>query len=67
LNHAFQVGRDVRNVAVGDLVVPALSGQGTWQRDAVYDSGKVFRIDPDLPIEAAATLQVREYTVLIKP
>jgi len=57
-----EIGANVQNIAVGDHVVPAYSGQGTWQEVAVYESNKVFRIDKEIPIDTAATLQVNPPT-----
>uniref|UniRef100_A0A7I4Y8A2 Enoyl-[acyl-carrier-protein] reductase, mitochondrial n=1 Tax=Haemonchus contortus TaxID=6289 RepID=A0A7I4Y8A2_HAECO len=57
-----KVGEGVKNVHVGDHVLPANDGLGTWRSHGHYKESEVFLIDKDLPIEASATLQINPPT-----
>ncbi|KAI1726711.1 zinc-binding dehydrogenase domain-containing protein [Ditylenchus destructor] len=57
-----KVGSNVNNLNVGDLVIPARSGLGTWSTHGLYECGNVFPIDKDLSPVDAATLQVNPST-----
>jgi len=58
------VGAGVRNLAVGDLVIPRLPAWGTWRTHAVSPADKLMRVPPGLPAVAAATLAVNPCTAL---
>lgn len=52
------VGSSVRSLQVGQWVIPALPGFGTWRKYAICDEEDVDPIDQDVPIELAATISV---------
>ena len=49
-------GSKVQRLKVGDRVIPAASGNGTWRTYGVYDEEKWGKVDSDLALEDAATL-----------
>lgn len=57
-----KVGNGVKNVRVGDHVLPAKAGLGIWRTDGHHKEADVFPIDNTLPLEASATLQVNPPT-----
>lgn len=58
----FQVGRGVKNLKVGDLVIPAQSGLGTWRTHGIHKGVDLFPIDKDLHRDTAAMFQVNPPT-----
>ncbi|CAJ0952062.1 unnamed protein product, partial [Mesorhabditis belari] len=56
------IGTEVRSLKVGDHVIPAKSGLGTWCSDAYLSELDVFKIDASLPSTSKATLQVNPPT-----
>ncbi|CAJ0586806.1 unnamed protein product, partial [Mesorhabditis spiculigera] len=56
------IGSAVKTVKVGDHVIPAKSGLGTWRSDAILGETHVFKIDASLAPEYKATLQVNPPT-----
>ncbi|KJH41729.1 GroES-like protein [Dictyocaulus viviparus] len=57
-----KVGIGVKNLCVGDHVIPAKSGQGTWRSDSHHKEDDLFRIDNTLSTEASCCLQVNPPT-----
>ncbi|CAD5117286.1 unnamed protein product [Dimorphilus gyrociliatus] len=51
-----------QNLKVGDWVIPALAGSGTWRSHAVFNEKDAIKIDNSLPLESAATLSVNPCT-----
>lgn len=49
---------------VGDRVIPASSGFGTWRTEALAHGDAVLPVAKDIPIEAAATISVNPCTAL---
>ncbi len=47
----LEVGSNVKNVAVGDWVIPVKSGFGTWQTHAVASSSDVLKVPSDIKAE----------------
>lgn len=58
----FQIGRGVKDLKIGDLVVPARSGLGTWRTYGIHRHDDLFPIDKDLERNTAAMLQVNPST-----
>lgn len=57
-----EVGEGVRNLKVGDLVLPRESAWGTWRTFAVCDAKELLTIADDLDIVTAATMSVNPCT-----
>uniref|UniRef100_A0A7G3B8L3 Putative zn2+-binding dehydrogenase nuclear receptor binding factor-1 n=1 Tax=Lutzomyia longipalpis TaxID=7200 RepID=A0A7G3B8L3_LUTLO len=57
-----KIGSAVRDLAVGDLVVPFRSGLGTWRSHGIFSASDWFRIPPSMDTVAAATLTVNPPT-----
>lgn len=53
-----EIGSNVKGLSVGDWVIPALPGFGTWRKYAICDEEDVDPIEKDVPIEFAATISV---------
>uniref|UniRef100_A0AAF5HXK5 Enoyl-[acyl-carrier-protein] reductase, mitochondrial n=1 Tax=Strongyloides stercoralis TaxID=6248 RepID=A0AAF5HXK5_STRER len=51
-----------KNLKEGDLVIPRVSGLGTWRDYAVHKSSDVFKINKGFNIDDGATLQVNPPT-----
>lgn len=47
---------------VGDWVIPALAGAGTWRSHATFSENAIIKIDNSLPVESAATISVNPCT-----
>lgn len=47
---------------VGDWVIPALAGAGTWRSHAILHENDIIKIDNNLPLESAATISVNPCT-----
>lgn len=62
IGEVVQTGELVRNIAVGDHVVPLATGLGTWRTHAVLPSESVLRVPKELGIVEAATLTVNPCT-----
>ena len=54
----LSIGSAVRSLRVGDWVIPALPGFGTWRKYAICDEEDVDPIEQNVPIELAATISV---------
>ena len=52
------LGSDVTSLKVGDWVIPALPGFGTWRKYAICDEEDVDPIERNVPVELAATISV---------
>ncbi|VDL72559.1 unnamed protein product [Nippostrongylus brasiliensis] len=57
-----KIGEGVKDVQVGDHVLPARAGLGIWRSDGHHKEADLFPIDNTLPMEASATLQVNPPT-----
>lgn len=57
-----KVGENVREICVGDRVVPLASGLGTWRTHVVLPVDCVFRVPKELGVVEAATLTVNPCT-----
>ncbi|GMT16795.1 hypothetical protein PFISCL1PPCAC_8092, partial [Pristionchus fissidentatus] len=57
-----QIGEGVSSLKVGDHVIPAKSGLGTWRRMGDHQADQLWSIDKRLAPEAGATLQVNPST-----
>ncbi len=57
-----QAGAAVKNVKVGDWVVPAVAPFGTWRQFARAEGSEVLRVPNDIPVAYAATLMVNPGT-----
>ncbi|KAK5641694.1 hypothetical protein RI129_010241 [Pyrocoelia pectoralis] len=58
----IDVGSEVRNLAVGDRIVPLKPGLGTWRTHASLPHNLVYKIPKDLGLVEAATLTVNPCT-----
>lgn len=56
------IGDEVRNLSVGDRVVPLTNALGTWRTHAVLNENHLFKIPKNLGIVEAATLTVNPCT-----
>ncbi|CAK4148680.1 unnamed protein product [Aphanomyces euteiches] len=56
------VGSGVSGVKVGDRVIPAVGGFGTWRTEAVAKEAEVLVVPNNIPVEYAATLSVNPAT-----
>ncbi|RHY01417.1 hypothetical protein DYB25_005740 [Aphanomyces astaci] len=56
------VGSGVSGLKVGDRVIPAVAGFGTWRTDAVAKEADLLAISSKIPVEYAATLAVNPAT-----
>jgi len=45
---SFKVGSDVAEFKENDLIVPAISGIGTWCSHGIYDSKELFLVEGDV-------------------
>lgn len=61
VGEVIAAGSKVQRLKVGDHVVPAASGNGTWRTCGVYEESKWFGIDSSLSLDDAATI-VRAHT-----
>eukprot|EP01113_Clastostelium_recurvatum_P039307 TRINITY_DN598_c0_g1_i2.p1 TRINITY_DN598_c0_g1~~TRINITY_DN598_c0_g1_i2.p1 ORF type:complete len:368 (-),score=109.35 TRINITY_DN598_c0_g1_i2:39-1115(-) len=59
-----KVGSSVKGLQVGDRVIPAKAGFGTWRNYAVGTEDSLHKISKDIPVEYAATLSVNPSTAL---
>lgn len=57
-----KINENEKNLKVGDLVIPRISGLGTWRDYGIHKSSDVFRINKGFSIDNAATLQVNPPT-----
>ncbi|XP_046574643.1 enoyl-[acyl-carrier-protein] reductase, mitochondrial-like [Haliotis rubra] len=55
-------GEAVSDLSIGDWVIPADSGWGTWRSYAVAPRSTVFKVANDIPVDSAATLLVNPPT-----
>ncbi|XP_067675917.1 enoyl-[acyl-carrier-protein] reductase, mitochondrial-like [Haliotis asinina] len=55
-------GEAVSDLNIGDWVIPADSGWGTWRSYAVAPRSTVFKVANDIPVDSAATLLVNPPT-----
>lgn len=53
---------DESSLAVGQRVIPAISGLGTWSEYGVYPVEKLYPVDERLRMEAVANFQVNPPT-----
>ncbi|EQC30238.1 hypothetical protein SDRG_12088 [Saprolegnia diclina VS20] len=56
------VGQAVSTLKVGDRVIPAAAGFGTWRTEAVAKEAEVLVVPESIPVEYAATLAVNPCT-----
>lgn len=56
------VGSDTKFVKVGDLVVPLVTGLGTWRSHAIYCEQEVMKVLENVGIAEAATITVNPCT-----
>lgn len=56
------VGKDVRDLAAGERVVPLASGLGTWRTHVKVPADKVLAVPKTLGLVEAATLTVNPCT-----
>ncbi|KAI6183585.1 PKS-ER domain-containing protein [Aphelenchoides bicaudatus] len=57
-----KVGRGVKDLKEGDLVIPSQSGLGTWRTYGIHKGVDLFPIDKDLDRTTAAMFQVNPCT-----
>lgn len=56
------VGSDVKSLKIGDWVIPAAPGFGTWRQEAVAEESSLMAIPNDIPKPYAATIAVNPCT-----
>lgn len=52
------VGSAVKNIGLGDRVIPVRPGMGTWSSEAVWSASDVLKVPNHLPNQSAASLFV---------
>ncbi len=62
VGRVVSVGESVTSVKVGDWVLPAASGSGTWQTAVISKAEDLLPIANDIPLVSAATLAVNPCT-----
>eukprot|EP00808_Paulinella_micropora_P027235 g53256.t1 len=62
INMLEGVGSAVKSLVVGDHVIPAEPGLGTWREHAILPETQVDRVSPALPLSMAATIAVNPCT-----
>ncbi|XP_059607992.1 enoyl-[acyl-carrier-protein] reductase, mitochondrial [Phlebotomus argentipes] len=62
LAEVTELGANVRNLAVGDRVIPSKTGIGTWCSHANYPCNALFRVPKSLGAVEASTLTVNPTT-----
>ena len=62
VSEVVEVSDDVNTLKVGDWVLPAQSGSGTWQTMKVVKESNLTRVSNDIPVVSAATLTVNPRT-----
>eukprot|EP00457_Paulinella_chromatophora_P008790 gb/GEZN01008837.1/.p1 GENE.gb/GEZN01008837.1/~~gb/GEZN01008837.1/.p1 ORF type:complete len:415 (+),score=51.44 gb/GEZN01008837.1/:35-1279(+) len=62
VGEVLQVGEDVTKMKVGDRVIPARPGYGTWRSHGIAQEDELDVISADLPIPVAATIAVNPCT-----
>ena len=67
VGEVMEVGSKVTNLKVGDWVVPALSGWGTWRSHALCEASDLLAVSNQLSPIAAATLAVNPCTAFRLP
>lgn len=58
----MEVGSGVKGLKVGDWVIPAVAGLGTWRQRLVTDERNLIRVANDIPVPYAATIGVNPCT-----
>lgn len=53
-----RVGADVKNLAVGDLVIAGAAGLGTWRTQGVFAADKLLKVPKDVKPGALASVCV---------
>ncbi|OQS03896.1 trans-2-enoyl-CoA reductase [Thraustotheca clavata] len=56
------IGQAVSSLKVGDRVIPAVAGFGTWRTEAVAKEDELLAVPSSIPVEYAATLAVNPCT-----
>ncbi|XP_026272986.1 enoyl-[acyl-carrier-protein] reductase, mitochondrial [Frankliniella occidentalis] len=56
VGRVLSIGSDVKNVSVGDTVVPLEVGLGTWRTHGLFDASQWMKVSSKLGIAEAATL-----------
>ncbi|EPZ34013.1 Alcohol dehydrogenase superfamily, zinc-type domain-containing protein [Rozella allomycis CSF55] len=54
----LEIGQQVKDIKVGDFVIPRLSGFGTWRRETICDPACLFRVHKSIGLINAATVSV---------
>ena len=57
-----EIGKDVEGFSIGDWVIPAIAGIGTWRTAMIQKAANLMVIPNDLPIVNAATFAVNPCT-----
>ncbi|KAL4189415.1 hypothetical protein AMTRI_Chr08g206960 [Amborella trichopoda] len=60
----YALGSAVRNLSVGDWVIPSPPSSGTWQTYIVKEANALHKVRKDIPMEYAATITVNPLTAL---
>ncbi len=62
VGEVVEVSDSVKTLRIGDWVLPAQSGSGTWTTLKVADESDLVRVPNDIPVVSAATLTVNPRT-----
>lgn len=58
----LEVGSNVKELKVGDFVVPFATGLGTWRSHAIFKENELMKVPKDVPLTEAATITVNPCT-----
>ncbi|ERM95697.1 hypothetical protein AMTR_s00023p00224360 [Amborella trichopoda] len=61
----YALGSAVRNLSVGDWVIPLPPSFGTWQTYVVKEANALHKVRKDIPMEYAATVTANPLTALL--
>lgn len=62
VGQVIEVGEGVKNIKVGDMVLPKEKAWGTWRSHVLCNSTQVLKIHSGVDITAAATMSVNPCT-----
>lgn len=58
----IEIGGNVKNFKVGDRIIPARTGSGTWTSHALYNATDIMKVPSDVGLVEAATMTVNPCT-----
>lgn len=58
----IETGKDVQNLKIGDRIIPASTGLGTWVSHSLYKADEVMKVPSGVGLVEAATMTVNPCT-----